>query len=489
MSSVSKEEAATAAPATAAAPQRAVAAAAAAASSSSKLSANFRSSYYEKVGFRGSDERKTLETLLNQDPINVDKLSNFALKCSSIPTSQRLHVWKLVLGILNKYKSNREFCWSWKLRAYEDCYRAVEGALLPGGGGSSGDTGINHSPLRTNHLYNQSPGGGAPAAAVTRPTTLDRLTFMWLVVTGRLAMPAPTSSVTATLSLMAGDIQCQNFQSILSYVATLSPLSSRSGGGGGVVATPLSPRSGGVVEPSPEAFFIARNLYEILDVSDEVIRDNYAFYLKALSYHKEVYSVCGRIGLNEVLPFAKWISRGFTGVFVSHHLAKILDKVVSGSVKILAYLALVVVENGFRQIYDSENAYEALARITDFESANRQSQRFGPGQQHLPGNSNSFGSSREEIESRLIQAAIDRWARDGHQLSAGGSGGSLLHNSKKARANQHAIGGNLPHYLAAIGANGGASPYFGGEMQPIHAPSFMLNEIKIPDDLIDEDAQ
>ena len=58
---------------------------------------NFRSQYYEKVGFRGVDERKTLELLLNEDPINLNKIQNFALQFS-IPSFDRIVVWKFMLG-------------------------------------------------------------------------------------------------------------------------------------------------------------------------------------------------------------------------------------------------------------------------------------------------------------------------------------------------------------------------------------------------------
>ena len=58
---------------------------------------NFRTQYYEKVGFRGVDERKTLELLLNEDPINLNKLHNFALQFS-IPSFDRILIWKFMLG-------------------------------------------------------------------------------------------------------------------------------------------------------------------------------------------------------------------------------------------------------------------------------------------------------------------------------------------------------------------------------------------------------
>jgi hypothetical protein len=52
---------------------------------------NFRSHYYEKVGFRGMDERKMLDNILKDDPVSHEKCVNFAVRCT-IPASDRLHV-------------------------------------------------------------------------------------------------------------------------------------------------------------------------------------------------------------------------------------------------------------------------------------------------------------------------------------------------------------------------------------------------------------
>lgn len=62
---------------------------------------NFRSHYYEKVGFRGVDEKKTLETIFNENdggnPVSHEKLTQFALKCS-VPAWARIRVWKMILS-------------------------------------------------------------------------------------------------------------------------------------------------------------------------------------------------------------------------------------------------------------------------------------------------------------------------------------------------------------------------------------------------------
>ena len=86
---------------------------------------NFRSHYYEKVGFKGVDERKTVELLLAEDPINVDKCACFAVKCS-VPTERRLTLWKVVLGVAALHPSNAAVVDKWRRKPYHDVLRALK---------------------------------------------------------------------------------------------------------------------------------------------------------------------------------------------------------------------------------------------------------------------------------------------------------------------------------------------------------------------------
>lgn len=59
---------------------------------------NFRSAYYEKVGFRNVEEKKSLEILLKDRHLDRAKLKQFCLRFS-VPDSYRNLLWKLLLGI------------------------------------------------------------------------------------------------------------------------------------------------------------------------------------------------------------------------------------------------------------------------------------------------------------------------------------------------------------------------------------------------------
>lgn len=59
---------------------------------------NFRYVYYDKVGFRGVEEKKSLDILLKEKPSDlIIKLSQFALRFS-LPRDYRKLVWQFLLG-------------------------------------------------------------------------------------------------------------------------------------------------------------------------------------------------------------------------------------------------------------------------------------------------------------------------------------------------------------------------------------------------------
>ena len=58
---------------------------------------NFRSTYLVKVGINKIEEKKSLEILLKEYPLDLMKLRQFCLKFQ-IPVTYRLHLWKVLLG-------------------------------------------------------------------------------------------------------------------------------------------------------------------------------------------------------------------------------------------------------------------------------------------------------------------------------------------------------------------------------------------------------
>jgi TBC1 domain family member 7 len=69
---------------------------------------NFRSIYYEKVGCRSVEEKKSLEILLKENPVNLPKLKQF-LKLFAVPSLQRSIIYNVVLNVYPVYMESKEW--------------------------------------------------------------------------------------------------------------------------------------------------------------------------------------------------------------------------------------------------------------------------------------------------------------------------------------------------------------------------------------------
>ncbi|XP_049880823.1 TBC1 domain family member 7 [Pectinophora gossypiella] len=86
---------------------------------------NFRSSYYEKVGCRGVEEKKSLEILMKEKPWDKVKLKQFCLRFT-VPAAYRNLVWKVLLDILPVYPDSHQFVMEQRSGQYQDLLYAVK---------------------------------------------------------------------------------------------------------------------------------------------------------------------------------------------------------------------------------------------------------------------------------------------------------------------------------------------------------------------------
>ncbi len=70
---------------------------------------NFRTYYYKKFGIGGVEEKKSIEILLNEQPLNVDKLRQFCLMFP-VPAKYRIYLWKVILGKYSHPDFNYFYC-------------------------------------------------------------------------------------------------------------------------------------------------------------------------------------------------------------------------------------------------------------------------------------------------------------------------------------------------------------------------------------------
>ncbi|NXA46935.1 TBCD7 protein, partial [Nothocercus julius] len=90
---------------------------------------NFRSVYYEKVGFRGVEEKKSLEILLKDDRLGklillFHKLCTFSQRFP-LPSMYRILVWKVLLGIIPPHHESHALVMKYRREQYWDVHHAL----------------------------------------------------------------------------------------------------------------------------------------------------------------------------------------------------------------------------------------------------------------------------------------------------------------------------------------------------------------------------
>ncbi|KAF0301405.1 TBC1 domain family member 7 [Amphibalanus amphitrite] len=70
---------------------------------------NFRSQYYGKVGFRRGDEKRSLEPLLGEVPVDAGRLAQAVRTALQLPAMYRPLVWKLLLKVQPCHPEAAEF--------------------------------------------------------------------------------------------------------------------------------------------------------------------------------------------------------------------------------------------------------------------------------------------------------------------------------------------------------------------------------------------
>ena len=89
---------------------------------------NFRNQYYDKMGFRCVEEKKSLESMLASDKIDVKKMTTFCLNFS-LPIVTRPLVWKVLLTVLPPHTINHQFVYNCRCQQFDQliaCLRLLD---------------------------------------------------------------------------------------------------------------------------------------------------------------------------------------------------------------------------------------------------------------------------------------------------------------------------------------------------------------------------
>ncbi|XP_077126023.1 TBC1 domain family member 7 [Ranitomeya variabilis] len=235
---------------------------------------NFRSVYYEKVGFRGVEEKKSLEILLKDDRWDIEKLCTFCQRFP-LPSMYRILVWKVLLGILPPHQETHSAVRVYRKEQFDDVHHALEVIRF-----------IDES---------------TPKAEV--------FLYMYQLESGRL-------SRSQKYTLEPQD------ELFLAIVGTMEEM----------------------VDDDVDCYWLIKNFVHHLDSkfrdSQQQLQKGFEHYLNLEDGRLVAHlKACSAL---EKLPYNLWFRKCFAGCLPPSSLQRVWDKLVSGSCKILLFVAVEI---------------------------------------------------------------------------------------------------------------------------------------------------
>jgi len=106
---------------------------------------NFRRQFYTKVGLHEAEEKRALESLFKEQPLDKNKFSHFSSR-SIVPGAYRILVWKLLLGVTPQYAESQDYVHRQQVLIFEDLWQVLKTLNLGNSHSSEGSNGISQDP-------------------------------------------------------------------------------------------------------------------------------------------------------------------------------------------------------------------------------------------------------------------------------------------------------------------------------------------------------
>jgi len=300
---------------------------------------NFRSHYYEKVGFRGVEEKKSLDILLAERPVDLARVQNFCLRFP-LPSIYRLQVWQLCLGVLPRHTTSTEWVWKQREGQYWDSERALTLTKKIG-------------PNFSREM---------------------KATLVWLMETRQIKFD---------LLDQLREAKVQNFCQLL---ASLAPL----------------------VQGQPELYWVGSRLHAFLQTNLRDMRPLIECLTHLMEEDPALLDHLTHTSILLSLPYCTLWGRGLAQLFLPSLLARLWDKVIGGSVKVLVYALASAMYRCREKILSAETCEQVVQILTNMN---------------------------EDRQEAVLTSALDLWEMDGCPLVPGG----LMEAGPRSERDQHTL--------------------------------------------------
>lgn len=262
---------------------------------------NFRSSYYEKVGFRSVEEKKSLEILLKERPFDKVKLKQFCLRFT-VPAIYRNFLWKILLDVIPVYTDSHEFIMNQRKMEFEDLQKALKITKL-----------------------------------MDNRTTPDLMFLtMWLLRTRRAKIDVNTQ------------LEMPLHRAMRRMAKTLWHI------------VDIDSREEKLVD---NYWILCGLLDQVQKFHREIGRLQECTFTLLEREDPELYKHLTKIEALYGIPYDVWFCSCFAGTISNGSIAKIWDKIVVGAYKILVFVAVVILTTLRRLLLRCENTDNVLDTV------------------------------------------------------------------------------------------------------------------------------
>ncbi|XP_042208522.1 TBC1 domain family member 7-like [Homarus americanus] len=251
---------------------------------------NFRSQFYGKVGLREIEDKRAVEALLKEQPLDEKKFAHFCQR-SVVPGAYRILVWKLLLRISPRYAESQDYVQQQQTLMFEELFGTLKGV-------GNAYIAIMGNDINDHCLPDYYKGyQEAPVA--------EQYLVMWLIREGKLLYNSREQFK---------EKECQHFLTIVKKISCF-------------------------FDNPVDIFLVCSSVYSLLLKNENNIADAVQDAIGMLRKENDIlHRHLLKLGLFNSSYLVSLCMSLFCDIFPETAIEKIMDKVIAGAFRVFAFV-------------------------------------------------------------------------------------------------------------------------------------------------------
>ncbi|XP_071533962.1 TBC1 domain family member 7 isoform X1 [Panulirus ornatus] len=262
---------------------------------------NFRSQFYEKVGLREVEEKRAVEALLKEKPLDEKKFASFCQR-SIVPAAYRILVWKLLLHITPRYAESQDYVRHQQTLMYDELWHTLKSLGLV----NLVDKGTEYLNDHYHPIMDGVQIANENKAGLETPVP-EHYLLMWLISEAKL-LHNPRDQLKLT--------ECQQFLAVVKKISSF-------------------------FDNPVDIFQVCSSIWSLLLKNQQAISDALQEAIGMLRKENDIlHHHLLKLGLFSSNLLMNLCLSLYCDIFPETAIEKILDKVIAGAFRVLAFVTV-----------------------------------------------------------------------------------------------------------------------------------------------------